>query len=69
MTKHKKVVELIESNEKQKLDKELKLAEQAKQEQEEYSKIIEKQLKDMEFEKKKEEDTRRLRYEHNENIR
>jgi len=60
---------LLEANEKQKLDKEYKLAEQAKQEQEEYQKIIEKQMKDLENERRKEEDKKRMRYDHNNELR
>jgi len=67
--KNKKVVELLEANEKQKLDKEYKLAEQAKQEQEEYQRIIEKQIKDLENERRKEEDKKRMRYDHNHELR
>lgn len=60
---------MLEANEKQKLDKEYKLAEQAKQEQEEYQKIIEKQMKDLENERRKEEDKKRMRYDHNNELR
>jgi len=60
---------LLEANEKQKLDKEYKLAEQAKQEQEEYQRIIEKQMKDLENERRKEEDKKRMRYDHNNELR
>lgn len=67
--KNKKVVELLEANEKQKLDKEYKLAEQAKHEQEEYQRIIEKQIKDLENERRKEEDKKRMRYDHNHELR
>lgn len=67
--KNNKVVELLEANEKQKLDKEYKLAEQAKQEQEEYQRIIEKQIKDLENERRKDEDKKRMRYDHNHELR
>ena len=69
MVKNQKVVDLLEANEKQKLDKEYKLAEQAQQEQEEYQRIIEKQIKDLEFERRKEEDRKRMRYDHNNELR
>lgn len=62
-------MELLEANEKQKLDKEYKLAEQAKQEQEEYQRIIEKQIKDLENERRKEEDKKRMRFDHNHELR
>jgi hypothetical protein len=62
-------VELLEANEKQKLDKEYKLAEQAKQEQEEYQRIIEKQIRDLENERRKEEEKKRMRYDHNNELR
>ena len=67
--KNKKVVELLEANEKQKLDKEYKLGEQAKQEQEEYQKIIEKQIKDLEAERRKDEEKKKMRYDHNHELR
>ncbi len=62
-------MELLEANEKQKLDKEYKLAEQAKQEQEEYQRIIEKQIRDLENERRKEEEKKRMRYDHNNELR
>lgn len=67
--KNKKVVELLEANEKQKLDKEYKLGDQARQEQEEYQRIIEKQIKDLENERKKEEEKKKMRYDHNHELR
>jgi hypothetical protein len=51
------------------MDKELKLAEQAKTEQEEYGKIITKQIKDLESERRKEEDRKKMRYDHNWELR
>ena len=69
MTQEQKVRELLEANEKQKIDKELKLAEQAKTEKDEFDKIIQKQLKDRESEKKKEEDRNQMRYDHNNELR
>ncbi len=62
-------MELLDANEKQKLDKEYKLGEQAKQEQEEYQRIIEKQIKDLENERRKEEEKRKIRYDHNHELR
>jgi hypothetical protein len=67
--KNKKVVELLEANEKQKLEKEYKIGEQARQEQEEYQRIIEKQIKDLEFERRKEEGKKKMRYAHNHELR
>ena len=60
---------MLEANEKQKFDKELKLAEQAKQEESEYNKIVENQLKNLEFERKREEDRKTMRYDHNFELR
>ena len=57
--------ELLEANEKQKMDKQLKLAEVAKKEQEEYEKIIQRQIADLENERRIEEERRKMRYEHN----
>ncbi len=62
-------MELLEANEKQKYDKEYKLGEQARQEQDEYQKIIEKQIKDLENERRKDEDKKRMRYDHNQELR
>jgi hypothetical protein len=59
----------LEANEKQKFDKEYKLGEQARQEQEEYQRIIEKQIKDLENERRKDEDKKRMRYDHNQELR
>lgn len=59
----------MEANEKQKIDKEYKLGEQARQEQEEYQRIIEKQIKDLENERRKDEIQKRLRYDHNQELR
>lgn len=69
IVKHKKVVDLIEANERQKFDKELKLAEQAKQEQEEYNRIIDKQLRDLDSEKRRDEERKQMRYDHNWELR
>lgn len=56
----KKVEELIKANEKAKLDKELKLAEEAQREQMEFVKIIDKQLKDIEADKRKEDQRKEM---------
>lgn len=70
LIKRKKLIDdLLRSNEKQKIDKELKLAEQAKQEQNEYERIIKKQISDLEEEKKREEEKKNMRYEHNLELR
>lgn len=69
LNRNKKVVLMLEANEKQKWDKELKLAEQAKHEEEEYQKIIDKQLKNMESERRKEEDRKKMRFDHNYELR
>jgi len=47
----------------------MKLGELAKQEQDEYSKIIDGQVKGLQIERKKENDKIRLRYEHNSELR
>ena len=67
--KNNKVVQLLEANEKQKCDKEFKLGQQAQQEQEEYQRIIEKQIRDMEAERRKEEEKKKMRYDHNQELR
>lgn len=67
--RHKKVLLMLEANEKQKIDKELKLAEQAKQEESEYHKIVENQLRNMEAERKREEERKNMRYDHNFELR
>lgn len=59
----------MRSNEQQKVEKELRLAEQAKLEKEEYSKIIDAQLKAQEEERRKEEERTKTRYEHNNELR
>ena len=70
LIKKKKIMEeLLQSNNRQKLQKQNQLAEQARQEQIEYERIIKKQLDDMEKERKVEEEKKRMRYENNEDIR
>lgn len=61
--------ELILANEKQKVDKELKLSEQAKLEKEEYERIVDKQIKDQENERMRDEERQKMRYEHNDELR
>jgi len=65
----RKVDDLLHANAIQKLDKELKLAEQAKLNQEEYDKITGKQLRALDFEKKKEEDKKKMLHDHNQELR
>ena len=63
------VEELMRANEQQKAEKEIKLAEQAKVEKEEYSRIIESQLKAQEEERRKEEERQKMKYDHNEELK
>ena len=60
--------DLLLANAKQKKNKELQLVEQAKQEKDEYERIVKKQLYDMEVEKKIEAEKKRKRYEHNNDL-
>jgi hypothetical protein len=69
ITRNNKVLLMLEANEKQKLDKGLKLAEQAKQEEEEYHKIVQKQVKDMEGERKRDDEKKTMRFDHNYELR
>ena len=69
MHKKKIMEELFQSNNRQKLQKQNQLAEQARQEQLEYERIIRKQLDDMEREKRIEEEKKKMRYEHNLDLR
>ena len=69
ITKKKIMEELLESNNRQKIQKQNQLAEQARQEQIEYERIIKKQLDEMEKERKAEEEKKRMRYENNQDIR
>jgi hypothetical protein len=69
ITKKKIMEELLDSNNRQKIQKQNQLAEQARQEQAEYERIIKKQLDDMERERKIEEEKKRMRYENNQDIR
>ena len=68
--KKKKILdELIQSNNRQKIQKRNQLAEQAKQEQAEYERIIKNQLEEMEKEKRIEEERKRMRYENTRDLR
>lgn len=58
----------MEANEKQKIDKEVKLAEQAKLEKEEYDRIIEAQIRAQEEERRKEEERVKMRYDNNKEL-
>lgn len=68
LIRQKKIEDLLIANKKQKLDKELKLAEHAKLDQEEYEKIIHKQIETLERDRRIEEERKRLRYEHNNDL-
>ena len=67
--KQQKINELIEANDKQKFDKEVKLAEKTKQELFEYNKIIEKRQRDHENERKKEEELKNAKMENEMEVR
>ena len=70
MIKKKKILdELLQSNNRQKIQKRNQLAEQARQEQEEYERIIKNQLEEMEKEKRIEEERKRMRYENTKDLR
>ena len=70
MIKKKQILdELLQSNNRQKIQKRNQLAEQARQEQEEYERIIKNQLEEMEKEKRIEEERRRMRYENTKDLR
>lgn len=63
------VEELMVANEQQKLEKEQRLAEQARIEREEYDKIIDAQIKNLEDERRKDEERVKMRYDHNNELR
>ena len=69
MLKKKKLEELIASNEKQRLDKQMQLAEQARQEQEEYKRIVKKQMEEMEKERRIDEDKKKKLYENTKDLK
>ena len=65
MIRKKKLADLILANEKQKKEKEIQLMEKAKQEKEEYEKIVRNQIEEMEKERRIEEEKQRKKIEHN----
>lgn len=67
--KQQKINELIEANDKQKFDKEVKMAEKTKQELFEYNKIVEKRQRDHENERKKEEELKNAKKENEMEVR
>ena len=67
--KRRKIDDFINSNKKQKLDKEILMAEQASINQQEFKKIIEKQIQDKEKVEKKILDRKKLLSEHNLELR
>ena len=69
MLKKKKIQELMESNERQRLDKQKQLAEQARQEQQEYQRIVKQQLEEIEKERRVEEDKKKKLYENTQDLR
>ena len=69
MLKKKKIEELIASNEKQRLDKQRQLAEQARQEQQEYQRIVKQQLEEIEKERRLEEDKKKKLYENTKDLK
>ena len=70
MIKKRKILEeLIQSNNRQKIQKRNQLAEQARQEQAEYERIIKNQLEEMEKEKRIEEERKRMRYENTKDLK
>ena len=70
MIKKKQILaELIKSNNNQKLQKRNQLAEQARQEQAEYERIIQRQLEEMEKENRIEEERKRMRYENTKDLK
>ncbi len=60
---------MLKANEKAKLDKELKIAEEAKKDQMEFVKVIDKQLKDLEKDKIKEDIKKEILQKHNEDLK
>jgi hypothetical protein len=67
--KKKQIDEFISFNKKQKLDKEILMAEQASLNEQEFKKIIEKQVQDKEKEERKIIDRRKLLADHNDELR
>ncbi len=60
---------MLKANEKAKLDKELKIAEEAKKDQMEFVKVIDKQLKDLEKDRIKEDIKKEILQKHNEDLK
>lgn len=60
---------MLKANEKAKLDKELKIAEEAKKDQMDFVKVIDRQLKDLEKDKKKEDLKKEKLQKHNEDLK
>ena len=69
MLKKKKIQELMASNERQRLDKQKQLAEQARQEQLEYQRIVKAQLEEIEKERRIEEDKKKKLYENTKDLK
>ena len=69
MLKEKKFKDLIEANNKQKLDREMLLAEEAKKEKEEFGRIIREYQKEIEENKRKEIIRKQKLMEHNANLK
>ena len=69
LLRKKKIQELIASNEKQRADKQKQLAEQARQEQLEYQRIVKQQLEEIEKERRTEEDKKKKRYENTKDLK
>ena len=67
--RQRQMKELIEENEKQKLSKRERLKQQALQDQMEYEQIVKHQLKDMEDERRQEEEKQRKRNENGAELR
>ena len=69
LLRQKKLEDLMKANAKQKLDKELQLAEEAKKEQDEFDRIIKQQLKEIEENKKQERIKLQKLLDHNADLR
>ena len=67
--KRKKIEELIASNERQKLERQKQLAEQARLEQEEYKKIVKQQMEEEEKERRADEDKKKKLYENTKDLK
>ena len=69
LLKRKKIEELIESNQRQRLEKQKILEEEAKKEQEEYKKIVKKYMEEIEDERRKEEEKKKKLYENTQDLK